>query len=168
MQGRPRGGWGAGQATWRLGCRAGHVEAGVQGTGFRPRGGWAPACHPPSPLPARHPPSPSPACRPPSPSPACPLLLGPAPSSLASAADPAPLPCCQVYTTKRMQRVFSVRFSGDATYVFSGSDDMNVRVWKVRGQAGHQQCTSRHHRRHYASSSSSSFISGLVLPCKHP
>lgn len=36
----------------------------------------------------------------------------------------------EVYHTKRMQRVFSVRFSGDATYVFSGSDDMNVRVWK--------------------------------------
>lgn len=38
----------------------------------------------------------------------------------------------EVYTTKRMQRVFAVKFSGDATYVFSGSDDMNVRVWKVR------------------------------------
>lgn len=36
-----------------------------------------------------------------------------------------------VYHTKRMQRVFSVRFSGDATYVFSGSDDMNLRVWKA-------------------------------------
>lgn len=49
-----------------------------------------------------------------------------------------PVPCLlpgghsrEVYTTKRMQRVFTVRFSGDATYVFSGSDDMNVRVWKV-------------------------------------
>lgn len=38
----------------------------------------------------------------------------------------------EVYTAKRMQRVFAVKFSGDATYVFSGSDDMNVRVWKVR------------------------------------
>ena len=38
----------------------------------------------------------------------------------------------EVYHTKRMQRVFTVRFSGDASYVFSGSDDMNVRVWKVR------------------------------------
>ncbi|EFN52020.1 hypothetical protein CHLNCDRAFT_139585 [Chlorella variabilis] len=36
-----------------------------------------------------------------------------------------------VYHTKRMQRVFAVRFSGDGTYVFSGSDDMNVRVWKA-------------------------------------
>ena len=36
-----------------------------------------------------------------------------------------------VYTTKRMQRVFAVKFSGDGSYVFSGSDDMNVRVWKA-------------------------------------
>ncbi len=38
----------------------------------------------------------------------------------------------QVYHTARMQRVFAARFSGDGAYVFSGSDDMNVRVWKVR------------------------------------
>lgn len=37
----------------------------------------------------------------------------------------------EIYTTKRMQRVFCVKFSGDATYVYSGSDDMNVRVWKA-------------------------------------
>mmetsp|Transcript_729 Transcript_729/g.2165 ORF Transcript_729/g.2165 Transcript_729/m.2165 type:complete len:450 (-) Transcript_729:146-1495(-) len=37
----------------------------------------------------------------------------------------------EVYHTKRMQRVFAVRFSGDASYVFSGSDDMNVRIWKA-------------------------------------
>lgn len=36
-----------------------------------------------------------------------------------------------VYHTKRMQRVFASLFSGDATFVFSGSDDMNVRVWKA-------------------------------------
>lgn len=36
-----------------------------------------------------------------------------------------------MYTTKRMQRVFCVKFSGDGSYVFSGSDDMNVRVWKA-------------------------------------
>ena len=40
----------------------------------------------------------------------------------------------EVYHTKRMQRVFAVRFSGDASYVFSGSDDMNVRIWKARPQ----------------------------------
>ena len=38
----------------------------------------------------------------------------------------------EVYHTKRMQQVFATRFSGDATYVFSGSADMNVRIWKVR------------------------------------
>jgi WD repeat and SOF domain-containing protein 1 len=37
----------------------------------------------------------------------------------------------EVYHTKRMQRVFASLFSGDATFVFSGSDDMNVRVWKA-------------------------------------
>ncbi|EIE25085.1 WD40 repeat-like protein [Coccomyxa subellipsoidea C-169] len=45
----------------------------------------------------------------------------------------------EVYHTKRMQRVFAVRFSGDGSYVFSGSDDMNVRVWKAR--ASQQQGT---------------------------
>ncbi|CAK0783726.1 hypothetical protein CVIRNUC_006925 [Coccomyxa viridis] len=45
----------------------------------------------------------------------------------------------EVYHTKRMQRVFAVRFSGDASYVFSGSDDMNVRVWKAK--ASQQQGT---------------------------
>jgi len=29
-------------------------------------------------------------------------------------------------------RVFSVNFSGDATYVLSGSDDTNIRVWKAK------------------------------------
>lgn len=37
----------------------------------------------------------------------------------------------EVFHTKRMQRVFSVRFSADGSYIFSGSDDMNVRIWKV-------------------------------------
>jgi WD repeat and SOF domain-containing protein 1 len=36
----------------------------------------------------------------------------------------------EVYHTKRMQRVFTVRFTGDAKYVLSGSDDTNVRIWK--------------------------------------
>jgi hypothetical protein len=29
-------------------------------------------------------------------------------------------------------RVFSVKFSGDGTYVLSGSDDTNVRIWKAK------------------------------------
>jgi WD repeat and SOF domain-containing protein 1 len=41
----------------------------------------------------------------------------------------------EVYHTKRMQRVFTVRFSGDAKYVISGSDDTNVRIWKANASA---------------------------------
>ena len=37
----------------------------------------------------------------------------------------------EVYHTKRMQRVFATRFSGDGAYVMSGSDDANVRIWKA-------------------------------------
>lgn len=38
----------------------------------------------------------------------------------------------EIYHTKRMQRVFCVKFSCDATYVISGSDDMNLRLWKAK------------------------------------
>lgn len=34
------------------------------------------------------------------------------------------------YHTKRMQRVFSCTFTGDSTYVLSGSDDGNIRLWR--------------------------------------
>ncbi|CAG9463788.1 unnamed protein product [Pedinophyceae sp. YPF-701] len=37
----------------------------------------------------------------------------------------------EVYHTRRMQRVFAVRFSMDGAYVFTGSDDMNLRIWKA-------------------------------------
>lgn len=40
-----------------------------------------------------------------------------------------------VYHTKRMQRVFSVRFSLDSKYVLSGSDDGNVRLWRAVANA---------------------------------
>lgn len=40
----------------------------------------------------------------------------------------------EVYTAKRMQRVFAARFTGDASYIVTGSDDFNMRVWKVRTQ----------------------------------
>lgn len=36
----------------------------------------------------------------------------------------------EVYHTRRMQRVFCIGFSADAQYVYSGSDDTNVRIWK--------------------------------------
>jgi len=31
-----------------------------------------------------------------------------------------------------MQRVFCVTFNGDSTYVLSGSDETNIRLWKSR------------------------------------
>lgn len=38
----------------------------------------------------------------------------------------------EVYHTKRMQRVFCVKFSCDASYIISGSDDFNLRLWKAK------------------------------------
>lgn len=38
----------------------------------------------------------------------------------------------EIYHTKRMQRVFCVKFSCDASYVISGSDDSNLRLWKAK------------------------------------
>jgi WD repeat and SOF domain-containing protein 1 len=38
----------------------------------------------------------------------------------------------EVYHTSRMQRIFCVKFSMDARYVVSGSDDTNVRLWKAK------------------------------------
>ncbi|KAH0582830.1 DDB1- and CUL4-associated factor 13 [Termitomyces sp. J132] len=38
----------------------------------------------------------------------------------------------EVYHTKRMQRVSSSIFSGDARFVLTGSDDGNVRIWKAK------------------------------------
>lgn len=40
-----------------------------------------------------------------------------------------------VYHTRRMQRLFCVRYSMDASYVLSGSDDGNIRLWKARASA---------------------------------
>lgn len=37
----------------------------------------------------------------------------------------------EVYHTKRMQQVLSVMWSLDSKFVLSGSDEMNVRVWKA-------------------------------------
>jgi len=41
----------------------------------------------------------------------------------------------EVYFTNRMQRIFSVLFTGDSRFILSGSDDMNIRVWKSNSSA---------------------------------
>jgi WD repeat and SOF domain-containing protein 1 len=38
----------------------------------------------------------------------------------------------EIYHTKRMQRIFAVKFTADNKYVLSGSDDTNLRLWKAR------------------------------------
>jgi len=38
----------------------------------------------------------------------------------------------EVYHTRRMQRIFAVKFSGDAKFVLSASDDTNIRLWKAQ------------------------------------
>lgn len=38
----------------------------------------------------------------------------------------------EIYHTKRMQRVTCVGWSLDNTYIYSGSDEMNIRLWKAR------------------------------------
>lgn len=38
----------------------------------------------------------------------------------------------EVYHTKRMQRLTCMGWSLDNKYIISGSDEMNIRVWKAR------------------------------------
>lgn len=49
----------------------------------------------------------------------------------------------EIYHTKRMQRVFSVCWSNDATYILSGSDDMNIRIWKAKASQKLGRLTNR-------------------------
>jgi len=37
----------------------------------------------------------------------------------------------EIYHTKRMQHVICVKWSADNKYIFSGSDEMNIRLWKA-------------------------------------
>lgn len=48
-----------------------------------------------------------------------------------------------VYHTKRMQRVFAVRYTADAKFVLSGSDDANVRLWKAQAASPLSRSTPR-------------------------
>ncbi|CAN0877923.1 Nuclear pore complex protein NUP107 [Linum grandiflorum] len=54
----------------------------------------------------------------------------------------------EIYHTKRMQRVFCVKFSCDASYVISGSDDTNLRVWKANASEQLGVLTPRERRSH--------------------
>lgn len=38
----------------------------------------------------------------------------------------------EVYHTKRMQRITSVMWTLDNKYIMSGSDEMNIRIWKAK------------------------------------
>ncbi|KAK9085368.1 hypothetical protein Sjap_025779 [Stephania japonica] len=54
----------------------------------------------------------------------------------------------EIYHTKRMQRVFCVKFSCDASYVISGSDDTNVRLWKANASEQLGVLLPRERRKH--------------------
>ena len=38
----------------------------------------------------------------------------------------------EVYHTKRMQQVNSIVYSFDSKYIYSGSEDTNIRIWKAK------------------------------------
>ena len=48
-----------------------------------------------------------------------------------------------IYHTKRMQRVFTVNYTYDNTYIVSGSDDTNIRLWKANASEKIGQLTTR-------------------------
>ncbi|XP_044501362.1 DDB1- and CUL4-associated factor 13-like isoform X2 [Mangifera indica] len=54
----------------------------------------------------------------------------------------------EIYHTKRMQRVFCVKFSCDASYVISGSDDTNLRLWKAKASEQLGVLHPRERRKH--------------------
>ncbi|KAH9743834.1 DDB1- and CUL4-associated factor 13 [Citrus sinensis] len=54
----------------------------------------------------------------------------------------------EIYHTKRMQRVFCVKFSCDASYVISGSDDTNLRLWKAKASEQLGVLHPREQRKH--------------------
>jgi WD repeat and SOF domain-containing protein 1 len=49
----------------------------------------------------------------------------------------------EIYHSKRMQRIFTVNYTMDNTYVVSGSDDTNIRLWKARASEKLGQLTPR-------------------------
>lgn len=49
----------------------------------------------------------------------------------------------QIYHTKRMQKIFSVLWSMDSKYIFSGSDETNIRAWKANASEKLGNLTNR-------------------------
>ena len=41
----------------------------------------------------------------------------------------------EVYHTKRMQKLFCVKWSADNQYLITGSDETNIRLWKAEAAA---------------------------------
>nr|XP_011464699.1 PREDICTED: DDB1- and CUL4-associated factor 13-like [Fragaria vesca subsp. vesca] len=54
----------------------------------------------------------------------------------------------EIYHTKRMQRVLCVKYSCDASYVISGSDDTNLRLWKAKASEQLGVLLPREKKRH--------------------
>lgn len=48
-----------------------------------------------------------------------------------------------VYHTKRMQKIFSVRWSMDSQFIFSSSDDGSIRCWRAQASARSSMLSSR-------------------------
>eukprot|EP00767_Chilomastix_cuspidata_P008415 gnl/Chilomastix_cuspidata/966.p1 GENE.gnl/Chilomastix_cuspidata/966~~gnl/Chilomastix_cuspidata/966.p1 ORF type:complete len:462 (-),score=227.66 gnl/Chilomastix_cuspidata/966:821-2206(-) len=51
-----------------------------------------------------------------------------------------------VYSARRMSKVFAVRYTTDTRFVLSGSDDANVRLWKAVADAPLKQLSAREQR----------------------
>jgi len=49
----------------------------------------------------------------------------------------------EIYHTKRMQKVFTVNYTMDNKFIVSGSDDSNLRLWKVNASEKLGQLTTR-------------------------
>ncbi|GKY91586.1 hypothetical protein MPSEU_000130500 [Mayamaea pseudoterrestris] len=48
-----------------------------------------------------------------------------------------------IYHTKRMQRIFTVQYTMDSSFIISGSDDSNLRLWKSKASEPLGQKTAR-------------------------
>lgn len=52
----------------------------------------------------------------------------------------------EVYYTKRMQQIHCVKWSSDSTYILSGSDETNIRIWKANASQKLGKLTPREER----------------------